>query len=159
MALVGIHPNYTGDDMQTAGFLVKNAGRICLWAKGILLVAFAIALFVTGIRFGGSEIQEPSFAVTTVTVGKGDTLWSLAKKYGDPDIYILQRIHQLQSINSIRDRDALQIGQELLVPVGRDDSKLIYGGGHEKRERQNAKSDDCRFPAKIGPGRDRGSGA
>jgi nucleoid-associated protein YgaU len=144
--------------MKAEGFSFKNAERIRLWGRGILLSSLAIALFAAGIKLGGPGEREP-LAVAEVTVGEGDTLWSLAQKYGDPNTYILQRVNQLQSINSIGGRDALQVGQVLLVPVSGSNSKLIYGGGHAKRERQSAEGDDCRFPAKVWPGRNRSPGA
>jgi LysM repeat protein len=46
---------------------------------------------------------------TTVTVGKGDSLWSLAKKTGVP-------VTELAAANNLKTSSVLQVGQKLVVP-------------------------------------------
>ncbi|NUP37043.1 MAG: LysM peptidoglycan-binding domain-containing protein, partial [Streptomyces sp.] len=49
---------------------------------------------------------------TTYTVGKGDTLWSIAaSKLGDGNRY-----KEIAKLNGLRDADAITPGQELTIP-------------------------------------------
>ena len=52
-----------------------------------------------------------------VTVGSGDSLWSLARRYGSPNRYILDRVDTLAQANHLSAGDPLLPGQRLLVPV------------------------------------------
>ncbi|MCX6377527.1 MAG: LysM domain-containing protein, partial [Armatimonadetes bacterium] len=53
----------------------------------------------------------------TITVQPGDTLWGLAKRYGDQDTYILARVDSLARANKLRRGGELLAGQALLVPA------------------------------------------
>ncbi|MES2464091.1 MAG: LysM domain-containing protein [Armatimonadota bacterium] len=52
-----------------------------------------------------------------MTVQRGDTLWSLAKRYGHPDSYILDRVDTLAQANKIPATASLMPGQRIVVPV------------------------------------------
>lgn len=47
---------------------------------------------------------------TTITVGKGDSLWSIAKKHGIPVV-------ELAAANNLKTGATLQVGQKLVVPA------------------------------------------
>jgi len=52
-----------------------------------------------------------------MTVHPGDSLWSLAKRYGDPDAYMLDRVDAIARANGIGQTAPLFPGQRLVVPV------------------------------------------
>ncbi len=52
-----------------------------------------------------------------MTVQRGDSLWSLAKRYGDPNAYILERVDILAQANKMSSRSALMPGQRIIIPV------------------------------------------
>ena len=81
-----------------------------------LLVAAFVTLLVINIGVRASFADTEPRAVRTITVQKGDTLWSLAQKHGDPDQYILIRVSALAEANNIGNGRLLQVGQELVVP-------------------------------------------
>jgi len=51
-----------------------------------------------------------------ITVTRGDTLWSIAQEYGDPDEYILERVHKLAAANGLSNPNQLFVGQVLYLP-------------------------------------------
>ena len=57
-------------------------------------------------------IAAPAFASTagTHTVRSGDTLWSIARRYG-------VSVDVLASVNRLANPDALQLGQRIVIPV------------------------------------------
>jgi nucleoid-associated protein YgaU len=55
-------------------------------------------------------------------VRAGDTLWSLAKRFGDPGAYILDRVDTLAAANGLASDARLMPGQRIIIPVtGADD--------------------------------------
>ena len=52
-----------------------------------------------------------------MTVHPGDSLWSLARRYGDPDVYMLDRVDAIAKANGIGATAPLFPGQRLVVPV------------------------------------------
>ena len=79
------------------------------------LVSFAFSVF----RSAASSYQSPLTAplVVPVKVHAGDTLWTYAKEYGAPDIYILDRVETIARANHLSSDASLLPGQRLLVPV------------------------------------------
>ncbi len=51
------------------------------------------------------------------TVNAGDTLTGLARRYGDPNAYILAREEQIARANHLSGTAPLVPGQHLLIPV------------------------------------------
>jgi len=80
----------------------------------IVLIVSVCALLAVGILTLAAE--KPSPAMTAVSVRSGDTLWSLAAEYGDPDKYILERIDELKQANGLKGGQPLYEGQVLMVP-------------------------------------------
>ena len=90
--------------------------------RGILetLVLSAIVgmfMFVAGNCARGVMVHPAEPKMMTITVQPGDTLWSLAKRYGDQDTYILARVDSLARANKLRQGGELLAGQALLVPA------------------------------------------
>ena len=101
--------------------LVKNRWENWLFAAAaatvllFFLVSFAFSLY----RSAAASYQSPLTAaiVVPVKVHTGDTLWTYAKQYGAPDIYILDRVETIARTNHLSSDASLTPGQCLLVPV------------------------------------------
>lgn len=59
----------------------------------------------------------PPVVMISKTVTRGDTLTGLAKRYGDPNIYILAREEQIARANHLSGTAPLVPGQHLQIPV------------------------------------------
>lgn len=55
--------------------------------------------------------------VAPMTVRPGDSLWSLARRYGQPSMSIRDRVDALARENGLSSRSALTPGQRLIVSV------------------------------------------
>lgn len=65
--------------------------------------------FISDVIEEEGELPEKKASVVIYVVGKGDTLWSIAKKYSST-------VEELVSINDIENPDALEINQKLIIP-------------------------------------------
>jgi len=83
----------------------------------VLLMVAALALIYAGTLIGEKVLRPQPAPVVTLKVEAGDTLWSLAERYGSPDEYILRRVDRLATFNSLEPGERLQPGMELRVPV------------------------------------------
>ena len=79
----------------------------------ILIVSVCALLLVCGLTMA---VDRPSPTMTAISVRSGDTLWSLAAEYGDPNTYILQRVDDLRQANGLKAGQPLHEGQVLMVP-------------------------------------------
>ena len=89
-------------------------------AKAILAAAVLVgAATVAGQRLWRAVLgPAPSPAVLVpLTVRSGDSLWSLARRYGDPNVSILDRVDTLARANGLSSTSSLTPGQRLVVPV------------------------------------------
>lgn len=88
----------------------------------------ALAIVVVGAAGAGSArlwqgvrtaLAPPVALMLAVpmTVRPGDSLWSLARRYGDPNAYILERVDTLARANRLPASAALSPGQRVLVPI------------------------------------------
>lgn len=59
----------------------------------------------------------PSVVIISKSVARGDTLTKLAKRYGDPNTYILAREEQIVRANHLSGTTPLVPGQHLRIPV------------------------------------------
>lgn len=94
---------------------------------GLLAGAALMALTALGVVSHGrsgsgfpaaSTMSLSSPVRVPITVRHGDSLWSLAKRYGDPNVYILDRVDTLARANGFSSSATLQPGQRIIVPVG-----------------------------------------
>ncbi len=63
-----------------------------------------------------SARPEPPRRPLLVQVQYGDTLWTLAREYGDPGQDVREVVYQLQQANNLQGAE-LQAGQRLCIPV------------------------------------------
>jgi nucleoid-associated protein YgaU len=86
----------------------------------LLAAVFVVALVIICSLIHALTSRSAFYTGTIrVTVHKGDSLWTYAKEYGDPNEYMLKRVHKIARINSIEVNRPLQPGQELIVPCER----------------------------------------
>jgi nucleoid-associated protein YgaU len=92
--------------------------------KGVFaLLVVLCAMVAVGLKLWRGNVAAATSAavrpvVLPVTVRAGDSLWSLARRYGDPSVYILDRVDTLARTNKLTGSVRLTPGQRLLVPVG-----------------------------------------
>lgn len=89
---------------------------------GVAFLAAALASGVTfGVKYAATHLSFPlahtAPLVVPMTVGQGETFWSLARKYGSSDDYILDRVNALAKANGMTAHASLVPGQRILVPV------------------------------------------
>lgn len=94
---------------ESLGSATHAAGPLCVIA--IVLVA------VLMIPRTASTSSESPTQLITVKVQSGDTLWDYAKKYGDPNEYILKKVHRIADLNHMKAGTPLIPGMELKVPA------------------------------------------
>ena len=85
------------------------------------VVVFFVVSGTTSILNLGSNLASASqlggTPTKTITVQPGDTLWQIASRYGDPNIYILDRVETISGLNHMADGQALVPGQRIRVPI------------------------------------------
>lgn len=86
----------------------------------LFLTAFVM---VIAALFAAMHALSPKNTASTgtirVIVHKGDSLWAYAREYGNPDEYILRRVHKIAKINNLEVSRPLEPGQELIIPCER----------------------------------------
>jgi LysM repeat protein len=100
----------------------------------LLVIAVIVLLLVVGMWLRNVMLGGVPPVMATVTVKQGDTLWSLAEQYGDPNQYILERVNALVQANGLERSQALRAGQTLVIPVTNRSARLYYGGQYASRE-------------------------
>lgn len=84
----------------------------------VAVLILAGALGAVGLRLWQAAAAVPAASLSVpMTVRPGDSLWSLARRYGDPRDYILERVDRLARANRLPPGASLTPGQRLLVPV------------------------------------------
>jgi len=85
------------------------------------VVLFFVISGATSILNLGSSLASASqiggHPTQTIVVKPGDTLWQIASRYGDPNVYILDRVEAITRLNHMADGQALVSGQEIRVPI------------------------------------------
>ncbi|MES1227321.1 MAG: LysM peptidoglycan-binding domain-containing protein [Armatimonadota bacterium] len=81
-------------------------------------LTLAIVAVHAGVRTASDRLAILNIAPTIpMAVRTGDTLWSLAQRYGNPAEPVLDRIDTLAHANGIKASTTLVPGQRLMVPV------------------------------------------
>lgn len=78
----------------------------------LLVISFATVGIFGLIKADGSEVKE----YAEVQIVPGDTIWQLAKTYGDSSKDIRVLVHDICSINNIK-AESLHAGQVILIPI------------------------------------------
>jgi len=105
----------------------RTLGQRLAPAIAALFVGTASTVGGVALARRSGKVAEPALPTSIrMTVRSGDTLWSLAKRFGDPDAYILDRVDALASANHLASDARLMPGQQIMIPVdGADDYARI----------------------------------
>ncbi len=88
---------------------MKNI-RIVSLLLSIVILTFSVIAYVSKVYNTKEHIE-----IVSVVVSKGDTLWNIAKKYGNDNDDIRKIIYQIKEFNGI-DSD-INVGQVIYIPV------------------------------------------
>lgn len=101
--------------------LRRNAKTVFTAAMAAALILFVASLAVRVVQSGRIFVAAPAPAAAPMTIARtvepGDSLWSLAKRYGNPRAYVLDRVDALAQANGLSSDARLIPGQRILVPV------------------------------------------
>lgn len=81
------------------------------------MAAVSVVSLFLGIAHGFSQtLTTPSTELLEVVVQDGDTLWQIARRYGDPDMDTRKMVDLIRTINDLPSA-VVRPGQVLKVPV------------------------------------------
>lgn len=120
----------TGNRRRSPGRCLVR-GRLRL---GLLVVIGCALVLAIGMWTRNILAADRTVMNIEITVGHGDTLWSIAGEYGDPNEYILKRMDKLVRANNLRRGEVLREGQTLVIPVTSSCAKLYSGGTYASRQ-------------------------
>ena len=119
-----VNQGFSQEGFSQQGFLQTNPSGMQLNRRGrlartLVVLSLAIVMLATfGFSAGAgnsNQMSPTSDAFITVTVGPGETIWSLAGQIAvDGDKRSL--VDEIISINSLATAD-VQVGQELRIPL------------------------------------------
>lgn len=72
-----------------------------------------------------ASVQSAYPLSIAVTAQSGDTLWSLAKRYGSEDRYILDQVDEIAQANNMSDNIALMPGQRVWIPAHNAEERTL----------------------------------
>lgn len=92
-----------------------------LVGMGVLIGALMVFIWLgSGGDFGGRGLLASSpdqLSYVEVTVKRGDTLWSLARRHGPEHRDIRETIDRIRTINGLETRVSLRPGERLTIPI------------------------------------------
>lgn len=91
--------------------IVNNFRFTCF----VLIICLILSFVILGFVCRSSAKERMDLRYTEVTVNAGDTLWAIAKEYGDDSKDIRDVVYDICSLNGIKASD-LRPGQVILVP-------------------------------------------
>jgi Tfp pilus assembly protein FimV len=104
---------------ERAAYLRKRSQRRRQRTQRAILMGLtalaALLGFVAGRAVASGE-AKPAPLARYITVGEGDTLWSLAKKHGDHSTPLTDRLDALTAVNPQAASGMLTPGQRLRLP-------------------------------------------
>lgn len=107
-----------GADLRQAVVVSSPASRGQI-AAGVAALGVGVSTIVlVGQRHAAGILPSPTALTTRFVVKRGETLWSFARHYGNPNEYILDRVDNLAKLNGLDADTRLVPGQRLLVTVG-----------------------------------------
>lgn len=95
------------------GLLASALAAVLLF----FVVNFALSLF-GAVQQSYAPSALPAQMIIAKTVKPGDTLTLFARRYGNPNAYILDTEEQIARLNHLSGTTPLVPGQHLLIPVG-----------------------------------------
>ena len=94
-------------------YKIKNRFRFITFVTVMMLIiSFAVSGMFNNIKAQSTKEQE----YVEVLVEAGDTLWQIAKTYGNDNCDVRELIYNICQINNIKASD-LKAGQTILIPV------------------------------------------
>ena len=86
------------------------------WVAVIIFIIIGFFIFKGGAAIASISSSKIENQYIEVVILKGDTLWNLVEKYGNPKKDIRQQIYQIQKINDLNPTSHIQPGQILKIP-------------------------------------------
>ena len=84
----------------------------------VLILCLAILFNWPQLALSREKGEGPSeYAAIEVSVKKGDTLWTLAKRHGNKGQDIRVTVAEIRRINQIGKKEFIYPGQSLLIPI------------------------------------------
>ena len=97
--------------------LLNGRRQIVLFLALSLMVILFVGLFTLHSKASSAEQEGKHKYYTQIRIEYGDTLWSIADRYADPDLYVRSAyIAEVKSINHIQDNNFIQEGKTLIIP-------------------------------------------
>ncbi|MCI5897581.1 MAG: LysM peptidoglycan-binding domain-containing protein [Anaerovoracaceae bacterium] len=94
-------------------YRIKSKIRFTAFVAVMMIMSITLLGNVLGLNDAASMSEEPSYRA--VEVCYGDTLWDLAKTYGDPAQDVRKLVHTICSVNNM-EVDELYPGQTIYIP-------------------------------------------
>lgn len=93
--------------MSSFNNLSNNMAEFDFWQNG--------ANTSVGVNVSPPDNKAPTVHTETYVVKAGDTIDSIVMRYYG--VYDVERIHQIQSINNLKDPSKIAMGQTLIIPI------------------------------------------
>jgi len=120
LVLKDISEDRTSRSLGKRNFLRRFESALLATALAAVLLFFVVnfaASLLHTVQQSYAPSMLPSQVVITKVVKPGDTLTSLARRYGNPNAYILDPEEQIARMNHLSGSIPLIPGQHLLIPV------------------------------------------
>lgn len=92
-----------------------------LVGAGVMVVFLILLVWLgSGGEMGGRGLLASSpdqLSYVEVTVSSGDSLWSLARRYGPENRDIRETVDRIRTINGLESRVSLRPGERLTIPT------------------------------------------
>ena len=100
--------------------MTKAKKRIVIVNKGKFFVFWLLATLLVNLLlnvvFAPDQTQaDTAIKTQSIIVTSGDTLWSIASEYGNPNEDVRDTISRIKDMNSLKST-GLTVGQQLIVP-------------------------------------------
>ncbi len=82
-----------------------------------LLLAFLLGVFLSNGFSLTHVLAGDNYRQQAVTVRSGDTLWTIAQEWSDPDEDVRDVIDRIVAANKLSSSAAIGAGQQLVIPV------------------------------------------
>lgn len=82
-----------------------------------LLLAFLLGVFLSNGFSLTHVLAGDNYRLQAVTVRSGDTLWTIAQEWSDPDEDVRDVIDRIVTANKLSSSAAIGAGQQLVIPL------------------------------------------
>ena len=94
-------------------YRIVNRTRFITFVTVLLLL---ISFIFAGIFNKAIALDDSKVSYITIEVSEGDTLWDIARTYGDPKKDIRENIYDICNENGIKD-SIIYPGEELIIKI------------------------------------------